>query len=222
MHILIEEYQYPYEKIKKILKGLDVLRDANGKVSLSYVGYYFNPDPEVRDCVFILPKVLLEKVDGKELIFGHISPLDIINIEDCKDLKSEEYKFIYNLSVWIYRAIYVFKEHEYDERRGKKKTEPSLVLYMQAPVMGHSKRRKANTFLDVLLALQQWNKDNESFVMFTLKNIHSGFNKINWTRTISKSQALVASSNMSLGHQDVAYLNPINKKNRLTLMKNCS
>ena len=215
MHILIEEYQYPYEKIKKILKGLDVLRDANGKVSLSYVGYYFNPDPEVRDCVFILPKVLLEKVDGKELIFGHISPLDIINIEDCKDLKSEEYKFIYNLSVWIYRAIYVFKEHEYDERRGKKKTEPSLVLYMQAPVMGHSKRRKANTFLDVLLALQQWNKDNESFVMFTLKNIHSGFNKINWTRTISKSQALVASSNMSLGHQDVAYLNPINKKKQI-------
>ena len=36
--------------------------------------------------MFILPKVLLEKVDGKESIFGHISPLDIINIEYCKEL----------------------------------------------------------------------------------------------------------------------------------------
>lgn len=215
MHILIEEYQYPYENVKNVLKGLDVLQDVNGKVSLSYVGYYFNPDPDVQDCVFILPKVLLEKVDGKEKIFGHIDPLSFINIDDCKELKPEEHQFIYNLSVWIYRAISVFKEHEYDDRRGKKKTDPSIVLHRQAPMMGHSKRRKSNTFLDVLLALQQWNKDNESFVMFTVKNIHSGYNKINWTRTISKSQALLSASSISLGRQDVAYLNPVNKKKQV-------
>ena len=215
MHILIEEYQYPYESVRTILKGLDVLQDANGKVSLSYVGYYFNPDPEVQDCVFILPKVLLEKVNGKEKLFGHIEPLSIINIDDCKVLKPEEHQFIYNLSVWIYRAISVFKEHEYDDRRGKKKTDPSIVLHRQAPMMGHSKRRKSNTFLDVLLALQQWNKDNISFVMFTVKNIHSGYNKINWTRTISKSQALLSASSISLGRQDVAYLNPVNKKKQV-------
>lgn len=215
MRILIEEYQYPYEKVKNVLKGLDVLQDVNGKVSLSYVGYYYNPDPDVQDCVFILPKVLLEKVKGEEKIFGHISPLDIINIEDCRELKYEEYQFIYNLSVWIYRAICVFKEHEYDNRRGKKKTDPSIVLYRRAPMMGHSNRRKSNTFLDVLLALQQWNKDNESFVMFTVKNIHSGYNKINWTRTISKSQALLSSSCISLNRQDTFYLNPVNKKKQV-------
>ena len=122
MHILIEEYQYPYESVKKVLKGLDVLQDANKKVSLSYVGYFFNPDPEVQDCVFILPKVLLDEHGD---IFGHINPLDLINMEGCKELRPEEFQFIYNLSVWIYRAICVFKEHEYDERRGKKKTDPS-------------------------------------------------------------------------------------------------
>lgn len=212
MHILIEEYQYPYESVKKVLKGLDVLQDANKKVSLSYVGYFFNSDPEVQDCVFILPKVLL---DEQGEIFGHISPLDLINMEGCTELRPEEYQFIYNLSVWIYRAICVFKEHEYDERRGKKKSDPSIVLHRQAPMMGHSKRRKSNTFLDVLLALQQWNKDNESFVMFTVKNIHSGYNKINWTRTISKSQALLSSSSIGLGRQDVAYLNPVNKKKQV-------
>lgn len=215
MHILIEEYQYPYEEVKEVLKGLDMLQDVNGKVSLSYVGYYFNPDPDVQDCVFILPKVLLEKVNGKEKIFGHIDPLNVINIDDCKELRPEEHQFIYNLSVWIYRAISVFKEHEYDDRRGKKNTDPSIVLYRQAPMMRHSKRRKSNTFLDVLLALQQWNKDNESFVMFTVKNIHSGYNKINWTRTISKSQALLSVSSIGQGRQDVAYLDPVNKKKQV-------
>ena len=51
--------------------------------------------------------------------------------------------------------------------------------------------------------------------MFTVKNIHSGYNKINWTRTISKSQALLSASSISLGRQDVAYLNPVNKKKQV-------
>lgn len=77
--------------------------------------------------------------------------------------------------------------------------------------MGHAKRRKSNTFLDVLLAIQQWNKDNESFVMFTMKNLHSGYNKINWTRTISKSQAVISRRSGTGSYMDVAYLNPVNK-----------
>ncbi len=41
--------------------------------------------------------------------------------------------------------------------------------------------------------------------MFTVKNLHRGYNKINWTRTISHSQAI-------LQDKDVVYLNPVNKK----------
>ena len=41
MRILIEEYQYEYEDVYDVLKGLGVLQDVEGKVSLSYVGYYF-------------------------------------------------------------------------------------------------------------------------------------------------------------------------------------
>ena len=47
--------------------------------------------------------------------------------------------------------------------------------------------------------------------MFILKNLHSGYNKINWTRTISKSQAMVQSNGRG-GRQDVSYLAPVNKK----------
>lgn len=213
MRILIEEYQYNYEDVSDVLKGLGVLQDVEGKVSLSYVGYYFNDDPNVNDCVFILPKVLLEGEVGKEKVFGHIEPKDLINADDCKELTNEEHTFIYNLSVWIYRAITVFRDHEFDRMDGKK--QPSIVLYKKAPMMGHTKRRKANTFLDVLLALQEWNKKNESFVMFIVKNLHSGYNKINWSRTISRSQAVVQEISGGSRRQDVSYLNPINKKRQI-------
>ncbi len=214
MRILIEEYQYEYEDVYDVLKGLGVLQNVEGKVSLSYVGYYFNDDPNVNDCVFILPKVLLEGEFGKEKVFGHIEPKDLINAEECKDLTSEEHTFIYNLSVWIYRAITVFRDHEFD-RVDDGKRQSSIVFYKQAPMMGHTRKRRANTFLDVLLTLQEWNKRNESFVMFIVKNLHSGYNKINWTRTISRSQAVIQESIGSTRRQDVSYLNPINKKRQI-------
>ena len=214
MRILIEEYQYEYEDVYDVLKGLGVLQDVEGKVSLSYVGYYFNDNPDVNDCVFILPKVLLEGEFGKEKVFGHIEPKDLINADECKDLTSEEHTFIYNLSVWIYRAITVFRDHEFDRVEDGKR-QSSIVLYKQAPTMGHTRKRKANTFLDVLLTLQEWNKRNESFVMFIVKNLHSGYNKINWTRTISRSQAVIQESTSGTRRQDVGYLNPINKKRQI-------
>ena len=206
MRILIEEYQYAYEDVSHLAPSLDIQHDAEGKVSLSRVGYFFCP--EVDDCVFVLPKVLLEGEFGQELVFGHIPPRDLIVLDKCEKLTTTEREFIYNLSVWIYRAICVFKEHEYDRFGGKKKT-PSIVLYKQMPVAGHSRKRKANTFLDILLALQQWNRDNQQFVMFIVKNLHAGYNKINWTRTISHSQAIIQNEYSS---QSVVYLNPVNRK----------
>ena len=213
MRILIEEYQYAYEDMSQMAPSLDIQHDAEGKVSLSRVGYFFCP--EVDDCVFVLPKVLLEGEFGQELVFGHIPPRDLIVLDKCEKLTSTEREFIYNLSVWIYRAICVFKEHEYDRFGGKKKM-PSIVLYKQMPIVGHSRKRKANTFLDILLALQQWNRDNQQFVMFIVKNLHAGYNKINWTRTISHSQAIIQNEHSS---QSVVYLNPVNRKRKINFDK---
>ncbi|MGG6550486.1 UNVERIFIED_CONTAM: hypothetical protein NY100_34335, partial [Prevotella sp. 15_C9] len=70
------------------------------------------------------------------------------------------------------------------------------------------KKRRVCTYLDVLLALQEWNRKNESFVMFTVKNLHSGFNKINWTRTISRSHVIIQDCSDGTRRQDASYLNP--------------
>lgn len=211
MRILIEEYPYQSEDVSKEVLGELLFHDAEGKVSLDKVGYYFNP--RLNDCVFILPKVLLEGERYHEKVFGHIEPRDLINPEKCSELSKEEYRFIYNLSVWIYRALCVFREHEYDRYGGEKKR-PSIILYEQAPVMGRMKKHKASTFLDILLALQQWNQMNQQFVTFVLKNMHAGYNKINWTRTIAHSQAIIEQT-VRQATQSVAYLNPVNKKRKI-------
>lgn len=112
MHIIIEEHQYPIKALGKTLDGISDLRDVNGMVSVNYVGYYYNPT--LKDCVFILPKVLMEDVEGEELIFGHCKPEDIVNLERQDQLTQEEYDFIYELSVWIYRAICVYRDSKVD------------------------------------------------------------------------------------------------------------
>ena len=67
MRIIIEEHQYPASVVEDVLDGITNLRDVEGKVSVNYVGYYYNP--KLNDCVFILPKVLMEDKNGEEQVF---------------------------------------------------------------------------------------------------------------------------------------------------------
>ena len=59
MYILFEEHQYESHLVENILKDIYVLQDVDKKVSVHYVGYFYNP--HLHDCVFILPKVLLNE-----------------------------------------------------------------------------------------------------------------------------------------------------------------
>lgn len=115
MYILFEEHQYDSAKVENILKDIYVLQDVDKKVSVQYVGYFYNP--QLRDCVFILPKVLLkddpqkktEVLAGVTLENGEtVSPEQVLTPEDQKKLSREYRKFIYEFSVWVYRALSVF------------------------------------------------------------------------------------------------------------------
>ena len=201
MRILIEEHQYRAEAVENIITGLTNLRNIKGKVSVNHVGYYFNPalNDGRGDTVFILPKVLLQDVEGEELLFGKYPPEQVINLAEQQLLTPQEYDFVYRLSVWVYRAIVVFRDAH---------PESDVVQQQLVQHMSNGRLKECNTFLDILLALQKFNRDNQDFFFFVLRNLHSGFNKINWTRTISKSQAVV--------QDDVPiYLNPVNKRRQV-------
>ena len=200
MRIIIEEYKYSVADVKDVLRGIDALENVEGYVSVNYVGYFYNTDEKVRDCVFILPKVLLEDKEGKELVFGKYRPEDIINLDKNNPLTQQEKDFIYEFAVWVYRAIVVF--------HNDKRNNTSIVYHKKIAEVGKGGRHLSNTFLDILLSLIQFNKENQDFFFFVLRNLHAGFNKINWTRTIATTDAIVQG-------KDAIYLHPINKKRQI-------
>ena len=194
MRVIVEGYCYRASAVRDVLHELSTLENVGGEISVGYVGYYYHP--QLRDCVFILPKVL---VNEENKVFSRLDPHDIIDLDNCKLLTSEERNFIYEFAVWIYRAIEVFN---------KSNPNSGIVLHRKIAEMGKGKRVLSNTFLDILLSLLRFNKERHSFFTTILRNLHSGYNKINWTRTISRSTAWV--------QNDVpVYLNPVNKKRQI-------
>lgn len=195
MKLLIEEYQYNAKDVVDVLEGLFTLQDVDNKISVSYVGYYYNP--KIKDCVFVLPKVL---IDEHGLVFGKYDPAKLIHLDrDEVKLEQHEKKFLYEFAVWIHRAIVVYNTA--NDNNG-------IVLRRVIESDGNGAKKKSNTLLDVILALIRFNKENRSFFTFILKNIHSGFNKINWGKTISETTAVVQG-------EEPIYLNPVNKKRQV-------
>ena len=206
MRIIFEEHQYEVAKVQKVLEGITTLQDVEQKISVSYVGYYYNPG--IGDCVFILPKVLLTDKNKHEVLANVVSketgedikPEDIITQEGQeKHLPKDYKKFLYEFAVWIYRSLSVYR---------KLNKESKAIYYRQLPQEGKGRRREINTYLDIVLSLIRFNQENQNFFLFTIKNLHSGLNKINWNKTISRSQPLIQ-------QDDVLYLDPVNKKRQV-------
>jgi hypothetical protein len=204
---------YPYRLDHKIRKDLTVEQALGGVVSHfnkmeeyyrpEYVGYCYSKAAE--DMVFFLPKVVLtgEQREDKisDTIFG-AEPTKIIDFE-AKDLEkyfnegeNNRYKdFLSELSIWIYRTISIYK----------KKFNDNILEPREIQSKSTGRRLKHNTLLDVIIALREFNRNNQDYFTFVARNIHSGFNKIQWTKTISRNQAVIT-------NDAPVYLDPINKK----------
>lgn len=194
MRVIIEGYNYQAYAVRDVLSELSPLENVESEVSVEYVGYYYNS--QLRDCVFILPKVL---VNEENKVFSRLNPHDIIHLDTCDVLTSEERGFLYEFAVWIYRAIEVFN---------KNNPKNDIVYRRQIAEMGKGKRVLSNTFLDILLSILRFHREEHHYFTTVLRNLHSGFNKINWTRTISNTTAWVQD-------ESPIYLNPVNKKRQI-------
>lgn len=204
---------YPYRLGHKIREDLTVEKALGGVVSHfnkkeeyyrpEYVGYCYSKAAE--DMIFFLPKVVLtgEQKEDKtsDTIFG-AEPTEIIDFE-ASDLEKKfsegegnKYKdFLSELSIWIYRTINVYKKDK-DE---------NILEPREIQSKSTGRKIKARTLLDVIIALRDFNRHNQDYLTFIVKNVHSGFNKIHWTKTICKSQAVITNG-------APVYLDPVNKK----------
>jgi hypothetical protein len=210
MLLFIEGYPYSLDKVvRDQLTVRDILGDIvtfpkmEDHYTVEYVGYCYSPKAE--DVIFFLPKVVLtgEQNEDKssDTIFG-ASPQEIIDFESdeikakvtedgCKEYKS----FLSTLSIWIYRTISVYR----------KTNNENILESREYQTESRGRKQKHNTLLDVIIALRDFNKDNQDYFTFIAKNVHAGYNKINWNKTISKSNTIIQQGTP-------IYLNPVNKK----------
>ena len=205
MKVLIEGYYYDPAVLEReqVTDGLIEYhrRPSDGFVCYNYVGHVYSP--MLKDYIFFLPKVVLEEkgtegVDD-DRVFGE-KPEDIICVSE-KDGKMNvtQRGFVCELAVWVYRALMIYRETHPDQ---------NILLERNIAQIGNRRQRLSDTLLDIILELIRFNRENQDYVLFVLKSIHSGYNKINWRRTIAHSQAIV---------QDgvPVYLRPVNKKKQV-------
>ena len=114
-------------------------------------------------------------------------------------MKEHEKRFISELAVWIYRVLVVYKE---------KNPFSSIVLQECLYKQKQSNNIESSTYLDSILALFKFKKENQNFIFFNLRNIHSGFNKINWSKTITSTDPFIQNG-------CPIYLKPVNKKKQI-------
>ena len=210
MLLFIEGYPYSLDKIVKqnltirdILKDVVAIPQKEETYTFGYVGYCYSK--RAHDVIFFLPKVVLTGEQNEEnvadTIFG-ASPQEIIDFES-DEVKSKfteegckEYKeFLSTLSIWIYRTIAVYRKTHND----------NILESKDYQTESRGKKQKHNTLLDVIIALRDFNRNNQDYFTFVVKNVHSGYNKINWSKTITKSQAVIQQGKP-------IYIEPVNKK----------
>lgn len=203
MRIVIEDYPYKEEQLRKIVppRLLDFPNKA-GEIRPPYVGYCFNPN--INDCIFFLPKVVLTKdksdeadVTGRGLVFNQYTPESLLDF-DKSMLDSADKTFLQKFAIWIYRTISVFYNT----------TDSSIVSRYSYVGVDATAKKKEGSLIDTILSLIQYAHDNRDFVMFEIKNIHSGYNRVNWRKTISQ-QIPTQQKNAPI------YINPINKRKQI-------
>ncbi len=205
MRIVIEDYPYPEAKLREVVpKRLLDFSNKKGEVRPPYVGYCYNP--RINDCIFFLPKVVLTKdkedvddVTGRGSVFDRYNPVDLLDF-DKVTVDDADRRFLQKFAVWIYRTVNIFY----------KNNDTSLVSRDAYVSVDGSNRKKEGTLIDSILSLIQFARDHRDYVMFEIKNIHSGYNRVNWRKTISHQFPV------KQGKTPI-YLNPVNRKKQIDL-----
>ena len=158
-----------------------VQKESNGLCKLDGVGYLYNAKSEFAKksknssdkIVFVLPKVFLDENGAKA--FGQ----DVLDGDNFapKDVPTD---FLANLSMWVCSSIGQYRQENPADND---------VDVPDAPNATHfSSNKQVPTLIDVMNAMKLFYAENKNLIVFTAKNKHSGNNRIDWRRTVARTQ----------------------------------
>lgn len=180
MILLFEEYQYANaDNIALIKQCVDeaYLTETSNGVKVGCVGYFYCTNPQVNDVVFVLPKVFI-KENGTA--FGKFKPEEIIKLDSLSDKSlNDEKETVFELSAWLYQAIAHFVERN---------PGTEIVRMSDVQEVASSRGEKCETYIDIILQLQKFQKEHRHLFTFISIVNRSGTHKINWNKTVRKVQ----------------------------------
>ena len=184
MKILIEEQYYPAELARNLCGDFGE-PNKDGNLKVSRVGYFFNH--KVSDCVICLPKVVMFKEQGIHKAFGKYEPQEIVNAfsSDTEDEKNEckleerAQSFIKDFALWSYRTISTYARLNPE----------SEIVYRSSSAKSEDSTQ--GTLLDVTLMLIKFYHENKEYFMYIIKNIHIGYDRVDWRKTISRKTPIM-------------------------------
>ena len=199
MIFLFEQFAYKPGFLEKVLpqreKGSDwnlpkgfVQRESKGLCKLDGVGYLYNANCKYVEegqkekdstdrIVFVLPKVFLD--ESGATAFGQKISADV-NFKFDKESKEVPKEFLSNLSLWVCSSIAKYRLSNPAD---------NSIDVPEAPDVRHFDSDKATpSLIDVMNAMKSFYAENQNLFVFTAKNKHSGNNRIDWRRTVSRTQ----------------------------------
>ena len=193
MKILIEGHTYQESLIKDICGDFEI--PINGLIKVSKIGYYFNPS--IYDCVVCLPKIVIDS-NGTSVL-GGLTAEELINVFSVESTLNDIQKdFVQSFSLWSYRTISTY---------ARLNPQSSIISHASSSIIT-SEEEAEGTLLDIILSIIRFYNRNKDYFMYIIKNLHSGYNRINWRKTISSKEPI-------LQNGVPIYLDVVNRKKQI-------
>ena len=132
--------------------------------------------------------MFIEEQEKAKLAFSKYIPEDIVSISANEEgvvkrlIEDGDHNVVFELSVWIYRAITQFISRNID-------TDIVEDAIIQNPTDANGER--SQTLLDIILQLLDFHKKHRHLFTYVSIINASGNNKIHWAKTISKTQPII-------------------------------
>lgn len=203
MKLFFEDIGYKPSVLDKYFgerHALSFLRSTdNGYTQLlKGVGYCLNES--LSEHVFVLPKNFVFQ-NGKA--FGILPVYPDSPLEDNPELRlllrsaGWDESLLTTLPIYLYRAIDKYRK----QVRDSYSAEQDYIHDVLSSKIGD----KELTLLDISLSLERFYKENQSLFVMVYKMAHSGYNKVQWGKTVRKATPIIED-------EEVIYPLVINRK----------